>query len=93
MSTWQVICLLVVIAVLQVNGNPVPEKTDRASSLKAMKRSLCNYFANPTLDNYALLSIPVSSSGYLINLRPLRNRCRYFKKPTQKHSVWDLTRK
>lgn len=86
---------IVVFALWQANGSPIPEKSDieRTKSMKSIKRSLCNYFSNPAQEDFAFFSNPEPPSSYWINLRSLRNRCRYFEEPSQKYSVWDLTRK
>lgn len=100
---WPVICLVVASMTLVAYGNPIASKAEiseiiiepKVKPVKITKREyLCNYFSNPTLDEYAFLSL--SPTGFLINLRVLRERCntgRYFKGSSQRYSTWDLSRK
>lgn len=100
MSSWRIICIVVLFMILQTNGNPLTEKTSEEKPQEAFNSNLirrirndyvCNYYANPSYDQYDFYS-PLSSTGYLISLRSLREQCRYFEEPSQKYSVWDLVR-
>lgn len=102
MLSWQIISLLILLVVLLTKGNPLKvseresEKSENPKKLSKLIRKiennyLCNYYANPSYDQYAFFS-PLSSTDYLFSVSTIRQRCRYLVEPTQKYSVWDLVR-
>lgn len=59
-----------------------------SSSLRSLRRSQ-NYYLCGDRNSF----FPLASFDYSLDLRQLRQRCRYFEEPWQKYTTWDLARR